>query len=147
MLAGGCGHSRSRPTGPGTTVPAPLDRVHHLLGEVVAFRTVMTAVARRFLWQVGANTPVVADALRRAAAGIGRFLCGLSGHDMLRHFEPDRLSLQCARCGAQTPGWTIDVNPAFRRRTALVAARRDLTLVATSAREQAESRSQRSQAA
>ena len=41
---------------------------------------------------------------------------------MLRHFEPRRSSLRCARCGAQTSGWTIDVNPAFRRRTMATAA-------------------------
>jgi hypothetical protein len=50
-------------------------------------------------------------------------LCGLAGHDMVRHFEPDRLSLRCTICGAQTRGWTIDVNPAFRRRTAPVVRR------------------------
>lgn len=42
---------------------------------------------------------------------------------MLRRFEPDRLCLECARCGAQTPGWRIDVNPAFRRRATPVVTR------------------------
>lgn len=41
-------------------------------------------------------------------------LCGLRGHVMVRHFEPARLSLRCLACGAETPGWTIDVRPAFR---------------------------------
>jgi hypothetical protein len=44
-----------------------------------------------------------------------RALCGLRGHEMVRHFEPARLSLRCVACGAETPGWTIDVRPAFRR--------------------------------
>ena len=43
-------------------------------------------------------------------------LCGLRGHEMVRHFQPGRLSLRCLKCGAETPGWTIDVRPAFRRR-------------------------------
>ena len=43
-------------------------------------------------------------------------LCGLRGHVMVRHFEPARLSLQCLVCAAETPGWTIDVRPEFRRR-------------------------------
>jgi hypothetical protein len=50
-------------------------------------------------------------------------VCGLLGHEMLPHFEPDRLCLQCERCGAQTPGWNIDVNPAFRHRTDPVVTR------------------------
>ena len=46
-----------------------------------------------------------ANWLRRAG-------CGLGGHMMLRHFEPGRLSLQCVRCGEQTPGWTIGAHHA-----------------------------------
>lgn len=42
---------------------------------------------------------------------------------MLTPFEPDRLSPECARCGRQTPGWQIDVNPVFRRHQNLVVTR------------------------
>lgn len=35
-------------------------------------------------------------------------LCGLGGHEMVRHFEPGRLSLRCLSCGAQTSGWSLD---------------------------------------
>jgi hypothetical protein len=53
-------------------------------------------------------------------AGLGvrwmrQALCALRGHDMALVFEPDRLSLGCLGCGARTKGWTIDVNPAYRR--------------------------------
>ena len=41
--------------------------------------------------------------------------CGLRGHHMLLHFEPDRLSLRCLTCGAQTPGWRLDPSPHLRR--------------------------------
>jgi len=34
--------------------------------------------------------------------------CGLHGHDNLLHFERDRMSLQCASCGHQTPGWELE---------------------------------------
>jgi hypothetical protein len=34
---------------------------------------------------------------------------------MVLHFEPERLSLECLTCGARTQGWTLDVNPAYRR--------------------------------
>src|SRR5687767_15637559 len=109
----------------------------------------MTAIARRFMWRVDANAPSggVTAALGRILSCAGRFLCGLSGHEMLRHFEADRLSLLCARCGAQTPGWKIDVHPTFRRHTELVATRRELKIVVTSTREEAESRWQKTKAA
>jgi hypothetical protein len=35
-------------------------------------------------------------------------LCAMRGHDLLRHFERRRLSLECARCGWNSPGWTIE---------------------------------------
>jgi hypothetical protein len=50
------------------------------------------------------------------ARAVIRFLCALRGHELVWHFEPDRLSLGCLKCGMNTPGWTIDVNPALRRR-------------------------------
>jgi hypothetical protein len=40
--------------------------------------------------------------------------CALRGHEMMLHFESDRLSLRCLACGAETPGWRLDVNPALR---------------------------------
>ena len=51
----------------------------------------------------GASDQVVAAAewLRRAS-------CGLTGHDMIRHFEPGRVSLEFLSCGERTPGWTIE---------------------------------------
>ncbi len=33
--------------------------------------------------------------------------CALHGHDNLMHFEKDRVYLQCATCGHETPGWTL----------------------------------------
>jgi hypothetical protein len=35
-------------------------------------------------------------------------LCRLRGHAIFMHFEPHRLSLCCAWCGYQTPGWEIN---------------------------------------
>jgi hypothetical protein len=55
----------------------------------------------------GATDQVVAAAewLRRAS-------CGLSGHDMIRHFEPGRVSLECMRCGERTAGWSVQTTTA-----------------------------------
>jgi hypothetical protein len=36
---------------------------------------------------------------------VRQFLCGLHGHDALLHFGQGRISLQCASCGYETPGW------------------------------------------
>jgi hypothetical protein len=38
---------------------------------------------------------------------VHQFLCGLQGHDTLRHFDKGRISLQCVTCGYQTPGWDL----------------------------------------
>lgn len=35
------------------------------------------------------------------------FFCGLNGHDLLRTFEPNRISLRCTSCPYETPGWTL----------------------------------------
>jgi hypothetical protein len=50
-------------------------------------------------------------------------LCATRGHDMLLRYEPGRLSLRCPSCGAETPGWRIDVSPRFRIHRSPVLAR------------------------
>lgn len=47
------------------------------------------------------------DVIDRASTHVRRFLCGLHGHDALLHFEQSRLSLVCASCGHETPGWDL----------------------------------------
>jgi hypothetical protein len=36
-----------------------------------------------------------------------RLCCGVHGHVILMHFEPNKLSLQCALCGYQSEGWEV----------------------------------------
>jgi hypothetical protein len=64
--------------------------------------------------------------------GLTRFrqlLCALRGHDNLMQFEKERLSLQCASCGHESPGWALTEAPpkvvlrGDNRRHALVRAR------------------------
>ena len=47
----------------------------------------------------------------RACSGvsrqIARFWCGVHGHNVMLHFEPDRLSLQCSMCGYESEGWEV----------------------------------------
>lgn len=47
-------------------------------------------------------------------ARLQQFVCGLHGHDELLQFERGRLSLKCASCGHETPGWDL-------KKTAVVA--------------------------
>ena len=68
----------------------------------------------RIPWAVRPSVDVV-KALRgatghvvAAAEWLRRASCGLSGHDMIRHFEPGRVSLECLSCGERSPGWTIE---------------------------------------
>ncbi len=43
-------------------------------------------------------------------------LCGMQGHLILLHYEPNKLSLQCAICGYESEGWEVGRPPAVRRR-------------------------------
>jgi hypothetical protein len=46
-----------------------------------------------------------------------QFICGLHGHDPMLHFDHQRMSLECATCGFETPGWELDgrrPRPVFR---------------------------------
>ena len=47
----------------------------------------------------------------QAEAFVGRAICGLSGHSMVLHFEPRRLSLECVLCGYETTGWEVAPGP------------------------------------
>jgi hypothetical protein len=89
------------------------------IGERVAFITdvIIVTSTRHGALSPGDDRPMV---MRMAAVGRlllvrGRqALCGLRGHDMMLHFEPNRLSLRCLACGAETPGWRLDVSPHLR---------------------------------
>jgi hypothetical protein len=52
--------------------------------------------------------------LSRAVLQLRQFMCGLHGHDTLKHFERGRISLLCASCGHETPGWDVKAVPARR---------------------------------
>jgi hypothetical protein len=54
------------------------------------------------------NAPAVRVPLQvRLFRYLGQWLCGLSGHDLVRHYERNRVSLQCASCGHLSPGWEL----------------------------------------
>jgi hypothetical protein len=41
------------------------------------------------------------------ARHVNQFSCGLHGHLVMLHFEPNRLSLQCSLCGYESEGWEV----------------------------------------
>lgn len=45
------------------------------------------------------------------ARRVQQFVCGLHGHEMMRHFDRDRVSLQCVSCGHESPGWVVQEPP------------------------------------
>jgi hypothetical protein len=46
--------------------------------------------------------------IRLVLRRIGQALCGLKGHDLMRHYERNRVALACSSCGHVSPGWTVD---------------------------------------
>jgi hypothetical protein len=95
----------------------------------------LIASASDNMWAVGMFRRIVGLLRLAAMSGCGmltglrvsgrRRACALRGHHMAFHFEPDRLSLRCLTCGAETPGWTLDIRPAFRSpRRQIVASHR-----------------------
>ena len=67
-----------------------------LLGHVTPVPGFLITVRSR----IAADTIGLADWVRRAR-------CGLTGHAMVLHLQPQKVSLRCMDCGEQTPGWTI----------------------------------------
>jgi hypothetical protein len=47
----------------------------------------------------------------RARAWVHEAVCGIGGHDYVRHAVGNRMFLECTACGRQTPGWLIEGRP------------------------------------
>lgn len=60
---------------------------------------------------------------------IGQRFCGLRGHQTLVYFEPNRMSLQCSRCGFESRGWHIGKGSPLRGHQELPAAKPTTALV------------------
>jgi hypothetical protein len=46
--------------------------------------------------------------VQRATRRAGQLRCGMTGHNILIHYEPARLSLQCTTCGYESSGWELE---------------------------------------
>lgn len=51
---------------------------------------------------------MVTGLITRTLEQTRQLFCGLHGHDALLHFEQGRMSLRCASCGYETPGWDLN---------------------------------------
>jgi hypothetical protein len=45
----------------------------------------------------------------RSMGSLRRLICALRGHESYRHFDKNRVYLQCIGCGHESPGWTVEV--------------------------------------
>lgn len=67
------------------------------------------------------SSRILAVILRQFA----RIWCGVQGHLILLHFEPNKLSLQCALCGYESEGWEVGRPMTARRQVNNPQARPD----------------------
>ena len=49
----------------------------------------------------------VAGVMEAAFRKVGQIACGVRGHEMLWHYERDRVMLECGRCGHASKGWEV----------------------------------------
>lgn len=59
------------------------------------------------------------------AREFARMWCGLHGHLIMLHYEPNKLSLQCSYCGYETEGWEVGRPMTARRQANNPQARPD----------------------
>ena len=63
----------------------------------------------------GVTSSLVSGIFSALGQHLARLWCGLHGHLILLHFEPNKLSLHCALCGYESEGWEVG-QPALARR-------------------------------
>lgn len=68
----------------------------------------------------------VAGLMESAVRRVGQIACGVRGHEMLWHYEREKVMLECGRCGHATKGWDVSGTAAPTRRYAGDARRHEL---------------------
>jgi len=61
------------------------------------------------------GTGVLARGVLAISRQVARFWCGMHGHVIMLHFEPNKLSLQCSLCAYETEGWEVGRSMTARR--------------------------------
>lgn len=72
-----------------------------------------------------ATPGVVVRLFSAVARQFTRLWCGMHGHLIMLHFEPNKLSLQCSLCGYETEGWEVGRPMTARRQANNPQARPD----------------------
>lgn len=67
--------------------------------------------------KVSAEPGLLARVFSAISRNLARLWCGVHGHVIMLHFEPNKLSLQCSLCGYETEGWEVG-RPMTARREA-----------------------------
>ena len=75
--------------------------------------------------------------MESAVRRVGQIACGVRGHEMLWHYERDRVMLECGRCGHASKGWDVSGTVAPTLRYAGDARRHELPQVKIAARRSA----------
>lgn len=55
------------------------------------------------------------NALDMVATWLTQRVCGVRGHDSVKHFEGKRVMMRCTNCGHTTPGWETGARPPRQR--------------------------------
>ena len=63
------------------------------------------------------TTSFLARVFSALARQLAKLWCGVHGHVIMLHFQPNKLSLQCSLCGYETEGWEVG-RPMTARREA-----------------------------
>jgi hypothetical protein len=73
----------------------------------------------------GATVKVFVKVISAISKQFARIWCGLHGHLIMLHYEPNKLSLHCSFCGYETEGWEVGRPMAARRQANNPQARPD----------------------
>ena len=85
-----------------------------------------------------AQTRVTVSGLMESAVRrVGQIACGVRGHEMLWHYERERVLLECGRCGHASKGWDVSGSVAPTLRFAGDARRHELRPMKIAARRSA----------
>lgn len=72
-----------------------------------------------------AAPPLFVRVFSAVTGQVARLWCGMHGHLIMLHFEPNKLSLQCSLCGYETEGWEVGRPMTARRQANNPQARPD----------------------
>jgi len=73
----------------------------------------------------GATPQLLLGILSALIQQVARTWCGIHGHQVMLHFEPNKLSLECSFCGYTSEGWEVGRPMTARRQANNPQARPD----------------------